>query len=156
MIVPRAGTRLRVGLRSTRSHRGVALGVLLALALAAACVPAAPSGPSGAGGATGATAGGSAPAPSAPPPSAAPAGSSGALPAPPEPIRLRVVYSAIAGSQALLNVALEDGLFARHGLDVELANVAGRAATQALLSGELPIIVSSGVEVVASGLAGGD
>src|SRR5262249_61197243 len=55
-----------------------------------------------------------------------------------------------------LQVALDAGLFARHGLDVELANVSGRSATQALLGGELPIIVSSGVEVVASGLAGGD
>jgi ABC-type nitrate/sulfonate/bicarbonate transport system substrate-binding protein len=53
-------------------------------------------------------------------------------------------------------VAQEAGLLAKHGLEVELTNVGGRAATQGLLSGELSAIVSSGIEVVASGLAGGD
>jgi NitT/TauT family transport system substrate-binding protein len=74
----------------------------------------------------------------------------------PAPIRLNVVHSAIAGSQALLNVIQEAGLFGKHGLEIELANVGGRTATQALLAGEVPLIVTSGIEVVASGLAGGD
>jgi NitT/TauT family transport system substrate-binding protein len=52
---------------------------------------------------------------------------------------------------------IEDaGLFARHGLEVELTNVAGRTATAGLLAGEYPLVLTSGTEVVASGLAGGD
>jgi len=137
-------------------RRGAAFTALLLLVCAVACAPTAPAPSSSAPGAASPPAGASSSAASALAASAPAAGSTGALPAPPEPIRLRVVHSAIAGSQALLQVALDGGLFARHGLDVELANVSGRSATQALLGGELPIIVSSGVEVVASGLAGGD
>src|SRR5438067_2540154 len=149
---PRPG-RQGPGVRFHFGSRGTAFAALLLLLCAVACAPATPAPSStpagGAPSAASAPAAGSVPAASAPA-----ADATGALPTPPEPIRLRVVHSAIAGSQALLQVALDGGLFARHGLDVELANVSGRSATQALLGGELPIIVSSGVEVVASGLAG--
>jgi len=124
-------------------------GVLL-LVMALACAPAAPAPPAApAGGGQPASAGA---APAAPAAASAPS----ATTAPPAPVRIRVAHSAIAGSQALLNVAQEAGLFMRHGLEVELTNVGGRAATQALVSGELAAILSSGVEVVASGLAGAD
>ena len=71
-------------------------------------------------------------------------------------IKTRVVHSAIAGSQALLQVIEDAGIFARHGLEVETTNIGGRTATAGLLSGEYPLVVTSGAEVAGAGMAGGD
>jgi NitT/TauT family transport system substrate-binding protein len=66
------------------------------------------------------------------------------------------VHSAIAGSQALLQVVEDAGIFARHGLEVELTNIGGRTATAGLLAGEYPLVITSGAEIVGAGMAGGD
>jgi NitT/TauT family transport system substrate-binding protein len=123
-----------------------ALALLLAIALSGCAAPApAPSAAQPA--ASPATASAAAPAPA--PPAAAPA----ALPA---PIAIRVVHNAVAGSQALLNVIQEAGLFTQHGLIVEIGNASPRATTASLLAGEIPLMVSSGIHAVRAGLAGGD
>ncbi len=76
--------------------------------------------------------------------------------APPALVPVRVVHNAVAGSQALLQVIQEGGLFTAHGLAVEVSNASPRSATAALLSGEVPLMVSSGIHPVSAGLAGGD
>jgi len=125
-----------------RASRRVLFRVGLAIVgLAAACsAPAAPA------------------VPAAPPSAApsAPAPAAGAPTAPPAPLRLHIVHTAVAGSQALLQVIQDAGLFGQNGLEVEWTNVSARGASAALLSGEVPLIVGSGAQVVASGLGGGD
>jgi NitT/TauT family transport system substrate-binding protein len=71
--------------------------------------------------------------------------------------KLRVVYSAIGGSQASVWVPYEAGIFRKHGLDVELLYVAGGGrAAQVVQSGEVPIGIFTGGSVVSAHLAGGD
>jgi NitT/TauT family transport system substrate-binding protein len=78
-------------------------------------------------------------------------------PAQPRLEKLRVVYSAIGGSQSSVWMPYEAGLFAKHGLDVELLYVAGGGrAGQVVQSGEVPIGVFTGGAVVNANLAGGD
>jgi len=75
--------------------------------------------------------------------------------APPE--KLRVTYSAIAGSQASFWIPYEAGIFRKHGLDVELLYVGGGGrAAQVVQSGEVPIGTFTGGAVVNANLAGGD
>jgi NitT/TauT family transport system substrate-binding protein len=87
---------------------------------------------------------------------AAPAATAPAATASPPLTTIHVLHNAVAGSQALINVIAEAGLFARHGLAVDVANASPRATTAALLAGEVPLTVASGVHVVGAGLAGGD
>jgi NitT/TauT family transport system substrate-binding protein len=71
--------------------------------------------------------------------------------------KLRLVYSAIGGSQASFWIPHEAGIFRRHGLDVELLYVAGGGrAAQVVQSGEVPIGLFTGGAVINSNLAGGD
>ena len=71
--------------------------------------------------------------------------------------KLRLVYSAIGGSQASFWVPYEAGIFRKYGLDVELLYVAGGGrAAQVVQSGEVPIGVFTGGAVINSNLAGGD
>ena len=71
--------------------------------------------------------------------------------------KLRVLYSAIGGSQASVWVPYEAGIFRKHGLDVELLYVAGGGrAAPVVQSGEVPIGVFTGGSVVSANLAGGD
>ena len=71
--------------------------------------------------------------------------------------KLRVTYSAIAGSQASVWIPYEAGIFRKHGLDVELLYVAGGGrAGQVVQSGEVPIGVFTGGAVINANLAGGD
>ena len=54
--------------------------------------------------------------------------------------KLRLVYSAIGGSQASVWIPYEAGIFRKHGLDVELLYVGGGGrAAQVVQSGEAPI-----------------
>ncbi|HLH27173.1 MAG TPA: ABC transporter substrate-binding protein [Chloroflexota bacterium] len=66
------------------------------------------------------------------------------------------MHNAVAGSQALLQVIQDAGLFTQHGLAVEIGNATPRATTAALLAGDVPLMVSSGIHAVSAGLAGGD
>ena len=71
--------------------------------------------------------------------------------------KLRLIYSAIGGSQASFWIPYEAGIFRKHGLDVELLYVAGGGrAAQVVQSGEVPIGVFTGGAVINSNLAGGD
>jgi len=71
--------------------------------------------------------------------------------------KLRLVYSAIAGSQASFWIPYEAGIFRKHGLDVELLYVSGGGrAAQVVQSGEVPIGTFTGGAVVNANLAGGD
>ena len=71
--------------------------------------------------------------------------------------KLRLAYSAIAGSQASFWIPYEAGVFRKHGLDVELLYVGGGGrAAQVVQSGEVPIGVFTGGAVINSNLAGGD
>jgi NitT/TauT family transport system substrate-binding protein len=95
-----------------------------------------------------------APAASAPTP-ALPTGKGTDAP-PPAPLKTRVVHSAVAGSQALLQVLEDSGIYARNGLEVETTNIGGRTATAGLLAGEYPLVITSGAEVIGAGSAGAD
>ena len=71
--------------------------------------------------------------------------------------KLRVTYSAIAGSQASFWIPYEAGIFRKHGLDVELLYVGGGGrAAQVVQSSEVPIGTFTGGAVVNANLAGGD
>ena len=71
--------------------------------------------------------------------------------------KLRLTYSAIAGSQASFWIPYEAGVFRKHGLDVELLYVGGGGrAAQVVQSGEVPIGTFTGGAVVNANLAGGD
>ncbi|MGH7927294.1 MAG: ABC transporter substrate-binding protein [Candidatus Binatia bacterium] len=71
--------------------------------------------------------------------------------------KLRVIYSAIGGSQSSVWMPYEAGIFRKHGLDVELLYVAGGGrAGQVVQSGEVPIGIFTGGAVVNANLAGGD
>jgi NitT/TauT family transport system substrate-binding protein len=71
--------------------------------------------------------------------------------------KLRLTYSAIAGSQASFWIPYEAGIFRKHGLDVELLYVGGGGrAAQVVQSGEVPIGTFTGGAVVNANLAGGD
>jgi NitT/TauT family transport system substrate-binding protein len=75
----------------------------------------------------------------------------------PSPEKLRLLYSAIGGSQASVWVPYEAGLFRKHGLDVELLYVGGGGrGAQVVQSGEVPIGIFTGGAIVNSNLAGGD
>ena len=117
----------------------IGLAALTAAALFACRSPAdLPSGtaPSGASGTSGAQAGGEASAPVA---------------------KLRVPYSAVAGSTLLLPLARDAGLFARNGLEVEVVSIPGSSVViQSMLAGEIPISAVSSAAVIEADLAGAD
>jgi NitT/TauT family transport system substrate-binding protein len=69
--------------------------------------------------------------------------------------RLRVAYTVIAPTQATIWTAKDLGLFARHGLDVDLVLLVGAPlAVAALVSGETPIVHAGASAVVSSNLQG--
>jgi ABC-type nitrate/sulfonate/bicarbonate transport system substrate-binding protein len=51
---------------------------------------------------------------------------------------LRIAYSSISGAMLPLWVAKDSGLFAKHGVDVDLTYIRG-VAIEALLAGESPV-----------------
>ncbi|MBI4525775.1 MAG: ABC transporter substrate-binding protein [Deltaproteobacteria bacterium] len=66
-------------------------------------------------------------------------------------------WSAIAGAQAIPWVAKEAGLFEKHGLEATLIYLdGGSKATQALMSGDIPIAQIGGAAPIAARLRGGD
>lgn len=70
---------------------------------------------------------------------------------------LRVVYSAVAGSQALFFVTRDAGLFKKYGLDVSFVFVqGGTTAALALLAGDVPLAAMAGISAVRLDLKGGD
>ena len=77
--------------------------------------------------------------------------------APAQMTRLNVGYSAISADQLPAWVAKDAGIFAKHGLDVQLIFfTGGSTAILALVSGDVPITQVSGPGLVSSGLGGSD
>jgi len=71
--------------------------------------------------------------------------------------RLTIGWSAIAGSQAPFWITKEAGLFEKNGLDVTMIYVdGGSKATQALMSGDVPIAQVGGNAPVIARLRGAD
>jgi NitT/TauT family transport system substrate-binding protein len=70
--------------------------------------------------------------------------------------KLYVVYASISGTQAIGWITKEAGLFAKHGLDVELLFTGGGRAITSLLGGDTPIVTVGGPSVIAARLAGSD
>src|ERR1043165_6116499 len=70
--------------------------------------------------------------------------------------KLYVVYASISGTQAIGWIAKESGIFAKHGLDVELLFTGGGRAITSLLGGDTPLITVGGPSVTAARLAGSD
>ncbi len=74
-----------------------------------------------------------------------------------KPIRLNLGYSSISGSQAILRVIKDAGIFSKNGLDVSLVLIAGGSGiVQALIAGDLPIAVVSGEPSILARLQGAD
>jgi NitT/TauT family transport system substrate-binding protein len=81
------------------------------------------------------------------------------LPAPAQekPNRLNLGYSSISGSQAILRVVKDAGIFSKNGLDVSLVLIAGGSGiVQALVAGDLPVAVVSGEPSILARLQGAD
>ena len=70
--------------------------------------------------------------------------------------KLYVVYASISGTQAIGWIAKDAGLFAKHGLDVDMLFTGGGRAITSLLGGDTPIITVGGPSVIAARLAGSD
>ena len=71
--------------------------------------------------------------------------------------RLTIGWSAIAGSQAPFWITKEAGLFEKNGLDVTMIYIdGGSKATQALMSGDVPIAQVGGNAPVAARVRGAD
>ena len=122
-----------------RASGGLAWG-LLVLALVAACSGVPASAP-----------GGVAPAASA----GTEAAGMGASPEPPPLPKVTVSYSSVSGTFLPVWLAVDEGLFAKHGLDVDITYIAsGTTSMQSLVAGDLQFIVSSGAEPAAAYLAG--
>ena len=72
-------------------------------------------------------------------------------------IKLRSAYSTIAMGQSLIWVAKEAGVFERHGLDVDLLFIiSSTTVTQALIAGDVPIVIMSGATAISAALSGQD
>ena len=70
-----------------------------------------------------------------------------------ELIPLRATYSSIGGAFAPLWLAQDKGLFAKHGLAVELKYILSATGTQALFAGSVDI-VNPATEIIEAGLGG--
>src|SRR5918993_1435411 len=71
--------------------------------------------------------------------------------------KLTIGWSAVAGSQAPFWITKEAGLFEKNGLDVVMIYLdGGSRATQAMMSGDLPIAQVGGNAPVVARLRGAD
>ena len=69
--------------------------------------------------------------------------------------KFTLAYASTGASWSPAFVAAESGLFAKHGLDVELAYIAsGTTVQQSLVSGDLKFVMNSGSSVVAAHVGG--
>jgi NitT/TauT family transport system substrate-binding protein len=74
-----------------------------------------------------------------------------------KPTRLNLGYSSVSGSQAILRVIKDAGIFQKNGLDVSLVLIAGGSGiVQALIAGDLPIAIVSGEPSILARLQGAD
>jgi NitT/TauT family transport system substrate-binding protein len=121
---------------------GLVHALLLGLALVAACAPAAAPGSGTSAVPAGSGAAGSAP-------------DSGAASPALLPQKVTVSYSSVSGTFLPVWLAVDEGLFAKHGLDVDITYIAsGTTSMQSLVAGDIQFVVSSGAEPAAAYLAG--
>jgi NitT/TauT family transport system substrate-binding protein len=74
-----------------------------------------------------------------------------------KPNHLNLGYSSISGSQAILRVIKDAGIFQKNSLDVSLILIAGGSGiVQALIAGDLPVAVVSGEPSILARLQGAD
>jgi NitT/TauT family transport system substrate-binding protein len=74
-----------------------------------------------------------------------------------KPTRLNIGYSSISGSQAILRVIKDAGIFQKNNLDPNLVLIAGGSGViQALIAGDLPVAVVSGEPSILARLQGVD
>ena len=73
------------------------------------------------------------------------------------PVKLTVCYSSISAHQSVGHYALENGIFERYNLDVELVYIeGGSTAATALISGDADFCIIAGSAVVNAAVAGED
>ena len=71
--------------------------------------------------------------------------------------RINLGYSSISGSQAILRVIQDAGIFSRNGLEPSVVLIAGGSGIiQAVVAGDLPIAVVSGEPSILARLQGAD
>jgi ABC-type nitrate/sulfonate/bicarbonate transport system substrate-binding protein len=71
--------------------------------------------------------------------------------------KLRIAYTAFAGTFTVLWVGIQTGLFQKHGIEPELLYIGSSTkAIQALLGGDIDIVYSAAGAVVDANLAGAD
>ena len=91
----------------------------------------------------------------APAPAAVAPAAPEAATAPPTPRRLTLALSAVSAVVAPVWVAVDEGLFRKHGLEVEIANLdGGSRAVAAIVSGDAPVGVLNAGSVVDARLQG--
>ncbi|HLH21411.1 MAG TPA: ABC transporter substrate-binding protein [Chloroflexota bacterium] len=114
--------------------------VLLGSLLAACAAPGAPASPA-----------------SAPPGGAPSAGAASATAAPAPPVRVRAAYVSIASNMLPAWIDVDEGLYQKYGLDVELSYIAGAAKiSEAVMAGELDFGVAPASSAIGPGLEGAD
>lgn len=73
------------------------------------------------------------------------------------PERLTLAHSSISGSQAILQVMRDHGIFERNGLDVQLLFIAGGPiAVKSLVTGDVQAVVMAGPGSISAALGGAD
>jgi len=78
-------------------------------------------------------------------------------PAPVELVSMDVCYSSISAHQSVIQYAIDNGFFAKHGLEINLTYIeSGTDATIALLSGDVSMCVVAGSSIVNAAVAGED
>jgi NitT/TauT family transport system substrate-binding protein len=115
---------------------------VLSCALLVACAPATPAPSAGAGR-------------TEPPPASSGAVAS-APAAPPAPIPLRAAYTSVAGAFGPIYLAQDLGLFAEQGLATTLVQMDSTQAAQALVAGDLDLVVAGAQSAIEPALAGAD
>ena len=73
-----------------------------------------------------------------------------------KPNRINLGYSSISGSQAILRVIKDAGIFAKNGLDVQVIRTTSSIAVMGLLSGEMAILQVAAPTVISANLRGSD
>jgi NitT/TauT family transport system substrate-binding protein len=84
------------------------------------------------------------------------AASSGPTAAPAPLVPLRVAYSELTPAQYPNWVAYEHGIYAKHGLDVQLSYIASAQSTTAVISGDVDVSLGGGFAAISSRFAGSD
>ena len=72
------------------------------------------------------------------------------------PTELNVYYTAVTADYLALWIAEEEGIFAKHGLDVTLSEIEDASGIPALISGDMQIAATAPTSVLASAAAGSD